>query len=375
VILTPDHADRADRAGVPADAITICTVVLAEHRPYFRESVEAVTSLGGADGWRWIVVDNSQNGLEGFFPCDDARFVAIPGAESRKVGRRSYHHAAGLHLALPLVRTRFLLILDPDFYILRPNWLRDIPAHMDRNNLAFFGAPWHPRWSTKYRYFPSVHCLFVDLNQVPLADLDFMPDIPQLLRPKTGEDEAERRPGWLSRFTIGVAKVLVSLLPGARRRRVSASRDTGWHVFARFGHADGVHHETVQPVVRFAKDFRGAKPHLGWALGRSLERLFPERLRYLPGEPGYYSLEGFKESGWPDASGEGWEEHMWNGAPFGAHFRKSYHDRLTPDRDRSDDLALVRRLVRTAATLKATGISVGGMPGAGIAWHSFGSRP
>ena len=42
--------------------------------------------------------------------------------------------------------------------------------------LAVFGAPWHPRWVYKNRYFPCVHCMFVDLDRVSIDALDFEPD-------------------------------------------------------------------------------------------------------------------------------------------------------------------------------------------------------
>ena len=73
------------------------------------------------------------------------------------------------------VTTRFLLILDPDFFIVRRDWIADCLAHMQAHELSFFGAAHHPRRPTKFRYFPSVMCTFVDLSRVDRHDLDFNP--------------------------------------------------------------------------------------------------------------------------------------------------------------------------------------------------------
>ena len=43
---------------------------------------------------------------------------------------QSYHHAHNLELALSKVRTRFALLVDPDLYVVRPNWLLDLVTRM-----------------------------------------------------------------------------------------------------------------------------------------------------------------------------------------------------------------------------------------------------
>ena len=46
---------------------------------------------------------------------------------------------------------------------------------MDEKNLSLYGTPWHPKWFTKFRYFPCSHCLFVNLTLIDLNLLDFRP--------------------------------------------------------------------------------------------------------------------------------------------------------------------------------------------------------
>jgi hypothetical protein len=322
-------------------------VVREDHRAYFEQSVQAVTALSGASNWTWLVVDNSGNGLEGFFPESDRRFVPVQGVDPSRlsINHPSYHHAAGLHAALPLIRTRFVLILDPDFYVVRRHWLVEIPAHMRHRGLAFFGATWHPRWPTKYRYFPAVHCLFIDSSVVPLTTLDFTPC---LAPPSTAAARKARLSGlrWL-----GPARWLWALLAAPsrerRRRHIGVSRDTGWRVFERFCGRRDLAWETSQPVVRFDRDF-ATLPHLRFSIGRHFERLFPENISYLPARPHYYATSGFVEQGWPDASGAGWEEHLWRGAPFGVHVRKTMLDRQSPQRDRGAELSLLQRILAEA---------------------------
>ena len=57
-------------------------------------------------------------------------------------------------LALSKVRTRFAIILDPDLYVVRPNWLLELITRMKLEQIAIFGVPWNPRYFQKFLIFP-----------------------------------------------------------------------------------------------------------------------------------------------------------------------------------------------------------------------------
>lgn len=85
----------------------------------------------------------------------------------------SYQHATAINFLLPKVTTRFVLILDPDFFIV-PS-LGSVIGYMLENQLSVLGAPYHPKSKKHYKYFPTAFCMFLDLERVDRKKLDFTP--------------------------------------------------------------------------------------------------------------------------------------------------------------------------------------------------------
>lgn len=135
---------------------------------------------------RWIVVQNTpENELHEDLQMDDSRFEVIKGPvitkmEASSIGYGSFHHAKALNLAISYTDADKFLILDPDCFMLLPDWIRLVEKHMDQMHLGFFGAPYHPKKVQNYKEFPSAICMFI--NRKLLEDnhhffLDFSPDM------------------------------------------------------------------------------------------------------------------------------------------------------------------------------------------------------
>jgi hypothetical protein len=186
--------------------------------------------------------------------------------------------------AVPLVKTRFLLVLDHDFFILRRNWMDEIMQHMMARDLSFFGSVWHPKWTYQYRYFPSVHCFFVDLEKIRLKDLNFMPDM--------GGD-------WLDNIISHPSLLLPKFI--RTRLQIGKFRDTGWRIYQRF---------KKQP-------FESLIPHLN----ASPTPFMPERLSFIPTKPDSFTRASFLSTTSSYAYRNGWEEFFWQTQPFALHLR------------------------------------------------------
>lgn len=164
-------------------SLSIVTVAGPGDNDYVKANIELIALLNGDSDYRIFVLDNKTG--EDSKPLDvQSDLVTVLDGVSQDQSysihcRGSYHHAAALNrfLSEGRIETRFLLILDPDFYILYERWISEVISYMDKNDLSFFGAPWHPKWFTKYRYFPCAHCMFIDCTKVNLKDLDFTPDL------------------------------------------------------------------------------------------------------------------------------------------------------------------------------------------------------
>jgi hypothetical protein len=64
-----------------------------------------------------------------------------------------------------------------------------------------------------------------------------------------------------------------------------------------------------------------------------LEKFLPERLSFIPKKKNYFSEFGFRELGYYDIAGLGLEEYLWNGRPFGFHFRGTFATKRTPEEE------------------------------------------
>lgn len=348
------------------DELTICSVSFRSSA-YLSLSYELTRKLNLDDPIvRWIVVENTPEGEADRLGADDQRFDVRPGVDPPppRSGRASYHHGAALNSGLKDITSRFVLILDPDFFIIQKDWVRRVVAHMKRRRLAFFGAPWHPRWYTKWRYFPCAHCMLVDLSRPGVGDLDFSPDI---------TDAASGR-RYHSPFLRGLERTLASgerwwtllrairklrlLLAEDRNRRsiIGSSRDTGIRIFERFSGAPGIRSETLQPVYRPHVDpllpsLLEKDGGIRWNLRNTLELFRQDSLRFVPKRRRYWSRRSFRDFGLPDLRELGWEEFMWRGRPFGFHVRRAKKSEVELERD----LELARGVTQRLSGWSASG--------------------
>jgi hypothetical protein len=211
----------------------------------------------------------------------------------------SHHHATALNALLRTVPlNRHVLILDPDFFLLVPNWAEVISIYMAQKRLSFFGVPWHPRHHENYRYFPAVHCFAFDSQRIQTTDLDFTPLLDRLY--------------WRDTWTAH----LLQKIPALGWRLVRSSWDTGTRVFDRFNrHAASA---VATPIYRPPANRTNS-------LASLLDALLPDRYCLHPKRADYYTQADFQERGWlANKLPEDWEAFVWQERPFGLHVRRSF---------------------------------------------------
>lgn len=296
------------------DEITICSVYYSSKTArQLEKNYEMTRALNPGTNIMWLVGDNSprehpERIRQGIFSVVDG---ARDGEASASRARGSLQHALALKKLFPLVKTRFLLILDPDFYAVRKNWIVDVIEYMKASRLAFFGSVWHPRYYAKYRYFPTVHCFFVDLEKVPIAEIDFAP---------MPEDSPKTKKGIIAMRTPRILKRFILILTFQNRKFIGDSRDTGYGMYKRFFGKKDIRYECLQPVFCPWRD-RDWFARVLYIPNLMIEFFLPDRLCFTPQKRGYYSRVSFHERGFPDVAGQGWEEYLWQDKPFGVHVR------------------------------------------------------
>lgn len=245
----------------------------------------------------WLLFDNNTE-VDEAIERNDSRFTVVPAPGGEFV--LGYDHAIGISGLLQRVKTRFLLIQDPDCFIVRPDWIRDVTQHMDRHELGFFGTPINPRRHNSYRYFPYMVCMFVDLARVPLRDLCFVPDVWQ-----TGVSLGYR----MRRSLTRIPKVGFFL----RGLLTERYKTNGWRIKAQYGRGDLVKFECAQPVW----DVNDTVPP--GSFKRWVHDLTPDAISPVPKQLGYCSPRGFASMGAPGVAALEWEEFVWQDRPFAFH--------------------------------------------------------
>ena len=303
----------------------------------------------------WLVGNNTPAGFTD--GIDEKNFVIITNRENYH-GLGSHRHAGAINKCLKEVKTRFVLSLDSDFYIVRHGWIKEIIGHMKANDLAFFGVTHHTQDYPKFRYFPAVACMFVDLEKISLETLDFSPQLELTEQKETGRIvRMEKNPDikkklarkkikqfFPERAIVFLGKIMRTLNMRTRRMAIGTARDTSHRIYTRYVRNKRFRREFVSVVFDPYNE-----PHLRrmvWSpLNRILEMLLPDRLCYVPKDKHSYSATGFKERGYSDLRGFGWEESLWKGSPFGTHIRGSKTWKRNESED--DELRLIRQGLET----------------------------
>lgn len=320
------------------EEVTILSVHYAESTRRFLEiNYDLVAALNPVKNWIWIIGDNShpsrgagvldaqkfpqvvkcfdQTNLDDVKPYFRKNGSYKPDAyKKKKMG--CYWHGAALNKLLGNVRTRFLLVFDNNFYVVRPNWINDSIKYMIENDLAFFGAPNPPSNPYKYRYFPEVHCFFVDLKKVKMEDLDFMPAY-ETLPPLIGFRRQVRIVQYFleKKAPTMFSKIFDIVL--ADHLRVGRSGDVGSRIASRYFGNPGYRVECVQQIFNPSMIYKFS------------DIFFPEHLSLIPKRSGYFVTgKSFLTKDLKKYGEHNWEAYLWKGYPFGFHIRSRAYNKF-----------------------------------------------
>jgi hypothetical protein len=329
------------RAGIDLlpDQLTICSVSFRSAE-LLKLNFRITKNQNIGTDFRWLIVDNN-NDFQGSGSLDqNIQVIEGDPAVNQSKLRGSYHHAQALNKALNYVSTRYLLVIDPDFFIVHKNWITEVLQYVSKNNLSFWGAPWYPSLRWKRRYFPTVACLLIDLKKVSKNWLDFTPELDEyhqlnsystfsLLGILAGFVPPEAH--MIKHSTlVDIAKIIIRnrliatplsrLFPERFYTNNDISRDTGFQIQNTFGNHKNHRSETLKPSFEnplFIKT-------VSWQM-RLFTKLYylliPEVLSAYPKKPDYTTNASFKHCGLDDIKELGWEEYFWQEKPFGIHLK------------------------------------------------------
>ncbi|MCB0104092.1 MAG: glycosyltransferase [Anaerolineales bacterium] len=298
--------------------------------------------LNTTGSYRWLIVDNNNDFPTGSLTGEeDVQLLQGEPCVNEGALRGSYHHAQALNKALQHVSTRYLLVIDPDFFIFHRDWINEVLNHMSENGLSFWGAPYYPDLTWKRRYFPTVSCMLIDLEKTGKELLDFTPELDEYL-------QVYGYPTWaLLGILVGIipdevrsltqpvltdiaqvvlrirwiAEPLSHTFPKRFYSNTNVSRDTGFKIQNSFGRNPKYQVETL--VAAYVNDLYTRKDSLLKNLAAWLYALLiPESLSIYPKRRDYCTLSQFRNFNLIDVRGQfGWEEFFWKGKPFAIHMK------------------------------------------------------
>ena len=281
---------------------TICSVSYNSSQ-FIQLNEDLIIQLNKNKDFNWIIVENSPAMSNNSVNLSNKNIKVIQGLRDNTYNAEhwaphSLHHAKGLNIALKYVNTRYLIVMDPDFFVVLKDWMKIITKFMTRNNISIFGAPWNPKWSYKYRYFPSPHFTVYDLKKIPLKGLNFLPGNKRFMGKKYLS---------FSRFYMNI-----------NRNFINSQPDTGWHIYKNYINSDEFSHFCIQPCFDSKIFWKGGNLKLN---DKIVDFCFPDSWAFIPKKRNYYSTKFFKDYDYPDTTSIGCEEFIWDDKPFGIHFR------------------------------------------------------
>lgn len=298
----------------------------------------------------WYAGDNTPHDFNQKLNADE--FMSIRNApieDFHNLG--SHHHASAINRCIKEVKTRYVLSLDSDYFIVRPNWINEVIGHMQKNNLAVFGVPYYVQDWQKYRYFPCVVGMVVDCHSIPLSTLDFFPlytmdEQGSVMGAKHALKKTSSRISvpeakknlFLSTIKSFLVRCESTLSVKRRRAYIGTARDTGYGIYTNYGSRPDIRSECVTGVLNRAQ----MRKELVTGLNTLYELLLPDQLCYLPKDKRYYTDFGFASRGYFDVAALGWEEYIWKDVPFGMHVHGSIPKLKKRGRTPEQEIELVR---------------------------------
>ena len=270
-----------------------------------------VKALNPHTPFRWLIVQNTPEAeLENDLAMDHPNFEMVPGVtlseeEKDNIYLHSFHHAKALNLAMALVDSDLVLILDPDCFLFLPNWIERITEHVKNEKIALFGTPYHPSAYRNYQGFPNAICMLINRAELNGATLDFTPQadhrwykIPYFLAISDHLSwsrfyafffkETRRAPLKLTDAHIVLYAVLNKKYP---RVFILASGDTGYQIYEK--QRFSLKHHTLQI---FVEDNRNLYEKCCDFLLPNSFRTYPRKASWIINKPSSL-FENFTENG------------------------------------------------------------------------------
>ena len=310
--------------------ITICTVCTNDEL-LIQKNIALISKLNKNINIKWIICFNKKINKDSLFKNHGAEIKYVEGVDKDHIGSIALNHSIGLNITKKFIDSRFVIFIDPDFFLLRDNSILELIKYLQKNKLSFLGAPWHPKWHTKYRYFPCSHFLIVDTNTIDLENFDFRPI----------NIVWDKKFSFYNRYINNKKSIILKAINKVfrfnnflfynflERKKNTFDGDTSHRIFLNL-HKNIYKYEIFSVCFNINNDW--LLP-LNWKINYFIEKILPESLCFFPKNKNFIIFNSEFGNYLSKLSYEGF---YWQNKVLGFHIR-GHPKRMLKDRDKDEE--------------------------------------
>lgn len=224
----------------------------------------------------FLLVDNSK-----CMPKDCMEFISSFGSNIKIIegydfdpnqpAPGSSHHGKALNLAVSnSEKYEYLIVTEPDFYVLQSNWIRNFIQIMDDKNYPIFGAAAHPKNNQKIKDFPGPRFFISNLHLFPIHKLDWTWG-----SDKIAETNSARSLSIINKvadyFPNGLRKII------HRRFNQQISVDTGIKIYEAFFKDYFFNYKKIELLKCLVKTKEISSGHISYSINKFLDIMLPKK--------------------------------------------------------------------------------------------------
>ena len=220
-------------------------------------------------------------------------------------------------------KAKYLLIIDPDFFVIKENWLKEQIDFMEQNNIDIISAPYHPvkDW-IKPKNIPTVYFLLINSYKISKDQINFFPPLEKEISNKKKIFQNKISFDFFIKFFI---YFIGSIFGDKNRYLIGSLGDTGYNLGNLKKDSNC---EFLSPAINKIRD-------LGY--NKLLLDFFVNDKYKIIHKRNNFSFKTFKNFKLYDFRKIGCQEYFWKKNPFAFHLRGS----IKPFDKNIDELDLI----------------------------------
>ena len=202
---------------------------------FIKKNISLIKRLnkGSALNIKFYICDNNEKKTYNYFKNKKIEiFKGVKRNPNHRVPNTDHLNRALNKVLKKITKPDFLIIIDPDFFIIEKNWIIKTIEYCNLNKISIFGAPWFPTHLSKPKYFPCSHYILFNKN-VLNKSLDF--SIENKKKNIKKKYKIKKHYGMVINFLLG-------------RNWIRINPDTGYKIYKKFINSK-INFASLTPII------------------------------------------------------------------------------------------------------------------------------